>query len=93
MDLSFITELISPLALAGALAVGYILKNLVPSDGINRFIPMVSAGVGILITIAVSGFVSAEVVVGGAISGLAATGLYEAFDNFLNTDKKEKTNV
>lgn len=90
--MDFITEYISLIGLVGALAVGFIVKNLIPNEGINRFIPLIAAVVGLVICLWDAGWVAApQVVVSGMISGLASTGLYEAFKNLIDgavsTDK------
>lgn len=82
--MEFISEYISVIALVAALCVGYILKNLVPNDGVNKFIPLIAAVVGLVICLWEANFVATpETVVTGIVSGLASTGLYEAFKNFI----------
>lgn len=82
--MEFISEYISVIALVAALCVGYILKNLVPSDEVNKFIPLIAAVVGLVICLWEANFVATpETVVTGIVSGLASTGLYEAFKNFI----------
>lgn len=83
--MDFITEYISLIGLVGALAVGFIVKNLIPNEGINRFIPLIAAVVGLVICLWDAGWVATpQVVVSGMISGLASTGLYEAFKNLID---------
>ena len=78
MDISVINDYIMPLALVAALCVGYIVKNVIPNDKINNFIPLIAAVVGIVV-IGLSQGWTVEGVVAGMVSGLASTGLYEAF--------------
>lgn len=82
MDISIINDYIMPLALVAALCVGFIIKHAVPSDAINRFIPLIAAVVGIVVIGLSSGW-TVEGVVAGMVSGLASTGLYEAFAQFI----------
>lgn len=83
--MDFITEYISVIGLVGALATGFIVKNLIPNEGINRFIPLIAAVVGLVICLWDAGWVATpQVVVSGMISGLASTGLYEAFKNLID---------
>lgn len=83
--MDFITEYISLIGLVGALAVGFIVKNLIPNEGINRFIPLIAAVVGLVICLWDAGWVATpQVIVSGMISGLASTGLYEAFKNLID---------
>lgn len=66
------------------LCVGYVLKNLVPNDKINRFIPLIMSVLGLVLNIWLNdGIATPEIILGGMISGLSSTGLYEAFKQFL----------
>ena len=84
MDIGFLTEYAIPLIVGICLCVGYIIKNLVPSDGINRFIPLIVGILGVLLNFWVNQQFTAEVLLGGLFSGLASTGLYELFRNLIN---------
>lgn len=84
MDIGFLTEYAIPLIVGICLCVGYIIKNLVPSDGINRFIPLIMGALGVLLNFWVNQQFTAEVLLGGLFSGLASTGLYELFRNLIN---------
>ena len=71
------------------MCVGYVLKNLVSSDKINKFIPLIMALLGILINLWISQWqITPEVLLGGLVSGLASTGTYEAIKNIVNAVKK-----
>lgn len=83
MDLSFITEFISPIALMICLGVGYVLKNLITSNAINRFIPLISALIGLAVVCWANMAFTPEILATGLMTGLAATGLYEAFKNLI----------
>ena len=83
MDLSIITEYISPIILVACLGIGYTLHTL-NNKILNSFIPIISASIGILAAIWSFGTIDLNSIVVGMISGLAATGLYEAFKNMLN---------
>ena len=90
--MEFISEYISVIALVAALCVGYILKNMVPNDEINKFIPLIAAVVGLVICLWEANWVATpEIVVTGVVSGLASTGLYEAFKNFIGQLKVATT--
>lgn len=84
MDIGFLTEYAIPLIVGICLCAGYIIKNLVPSDGINRFIPLIMGVLGVLLNFWVNQQFTAEVLLGGLFSGLASTGLYELFRNLIN---------
>lgn len=79
MDVSMFEQFVSPLALAAAFAIGYVVKNAIPNDAINRFIPLICAVTGVVIVCWASGTLGAESVVAGLVSGLGATGLYQAY--------------
>lgn len=88
MDIEFLTEYAIPLIVGICLCVGYIIKNLVPSDSINKFIPLIMGVLGVLLNFWVNQQFTAEVLLGGLFSGLASTGLYELFRNLIRGDSK-----
>lgn len=85
MELSFavLTEFISPIILLACLAIGYILRNLIPTDSINRYIPLIVGVLGVLFAWWSLGVFDLSTFVVGAISGLASTGLYEVFHKLI----------
>lgn len=86
--MEFITEYISMIGLVAALGVGFIVKNLIPNETINKYIPLIAAFVGLIICLWDANWVATpQVIVTGMISGLASTGLYEAFKNFIEVTK------
>lgn len=82
-----LTEFILPIICIACLCVGYVLKHLVPGTAIDRFIPLIVCILGIFLNIWNFGFVSLEIVVTGAVSGLASTGLYELFTQLIERGK------
>lgn len=89
MDISGLREYVVVIVLGICLCVGYILKNLIPTDRINRFIPLIMGVLGVLLNMWISWGVTPEIILGGLISGLASTGLYEAFRNMISGGNKE----
>lgn len=89
MDISELREYVVIIVLGICLCVGYILKNLIPTDKINRFIPLIMGVLGVLLNMWISWGVTPEIILGGLISGLASTGLYEAFRNMISGGRKE----
>ena len=83
MDITFLTNFAIPLIVGICLCLGYIIKNIVPNDKINRFIPLVMGIVGVWINVWVNRVFTAEILLGGLFSGLASTGLYEMFRNLI----------
>lgn len=68
------------------LCVGFVLKHLVPGKGINKFIPLIMAVLGIFLNAWINGFSFTPVILlGGMLSGLASTGLYEMFRQFIQS--------
>ena len=64
------------------MCVGFVLKNLIPSDKINKFIPLIMALLGVIINVWVNDFAfTPEMLLGGLASGLASTGTYEGIKN------------
>ncbi len=87
MDLSYLFEYVNLLTLGICLCVGYALKTAFARFP-NKYIPLAALTMGCIINILISletGF-NEMVVLGGMISGLASTGLYEMLRNLLNRD-------
>lgn len=64
--------------------VGYILKNIVPGEKVNRFIPLIMGCLGIFLNIWICGWhISPEILLGGLASGLASTGAHELFKHLI----------
>lgn len=86
MDLTIVIDYVSPIILIACLVVGWIIKNLIPNESVNRFIPLIVAVLGIVLNIWSCGWiVDLPTVVTGAVSGLASTGLYEAFTQIIGS--------
>ena len=82
--MEFLTNFSVPVIVGICLCVGYILKNIVPTDKINKFIPLIMGVLGLGLNIWINLSVTPDVILAGLISGLASTGLYEAFHQFIN---------
>lgn len=83
MDLTFITEFYQPLVVVICLAVGYILKNIVSTDKINKYIPLIMGVLGVTLAVWISGTFTPLILAVGLVSGLASTGMYELFKNLI----------
>lgn len=76
---------IVPVVLIICLCVGYIVKHLIPTDKVNKFIPLMVGVLGIFISVWNSGWtVTPEILVIGLVSGLASTGLHQALKQFID---------
>lgn len=81
MDFTQLSNYFITVVVVACLIVGYIIKtsfDKVP----NKYIPTILAVLGAVLNAIVSG-VSVFTIVYGALMGLASTGLYEAFKNFV----------
>lgn len=87
MDISALSGYIVLVVLGICLCVGYILRNLVPTDKVNKYIPLIMGVLGVGLNIWISWSVTPEIVLGGLVSGLASTGLYETFKNMIGGQK------
>lgn len=84
MDITFITEYISPIALIICLAVGFIIKYAIDKPKLTKLIPCIVAVLGVIIVAWAEMAFTPSVVAAGLISGLASSGLYEAFKQIIN---------
>ena len=79
MEFEFLKEYLVLVVLGICLCAGYILKHLVPTEKINRFIPLIMGVLGVVLNLWLSGWVlTPQVLLGGLASGLAATGVHQA---------------
>lgn len=76
------TQFLVPGVVAGCLVIGYCLKHITALK-INDYIPTILAFSGAIIAGLMNGFY-VETVIAGAMSGLASTGLHQAFTRFLD---------
>ena len=87
MDITFLAEYAVPLIIGICLCIGYILKNLIPTDKVDRFIPLIMGILGIVINIWLNMAFTPTILLGGVLSGLASTGLHQVFKQFINKDE------
>ena len=92
-DLSFLMEYINLITLGICLCVGFALKYAKIFDWLgNQYIPLSMLVLGTIINVLVNiPSINAAVILGGMISGLASTGLYEMMMNLLDKDGKSDT--
>lgn len=88
MDISQIVGYIQLVPLGVCLCIGYLIKHAVPNDEVNKYIPIVMAVVGLAVEVWMVGSFTPETVLTGMVSGLASSGLYDAFANII--DKNDK---
>lgn len=80
MNLAFIEQYFVPIIIALCLCIGYIMKHWLPND--NKIIPTVLGIIGALAGVLLFG-IDLTAIVKGLASGLAATGLHQAFKEFI----------
>lgn len=90
-DISFLLEYIDVVTLGICLCVGFALKYADIFDKFgNKYIPLSMLVLGCIINIITHiGSINATIVLGGMISGLASTGLYEMVRNLVDKDGKK----
>ena len=86
---------IMPVVLVICLCIGFIIKNLIPGNKINKLIPLVVGLLGVLISIWNADWtLTPDVIAIGLVSGLASTGAYEGacgLFEFINSIGKSHT--
>ena len=87
MSFEFLGEFFVPVIAGICLCLGYAVKTATAID--NKYIPSINAAVGLLLALWLHwGAVTPDVLLSGMFSGLAATGLYEAFAQIINGSKQ-----
>ena len=81
--MEFLNNYIVLVVVAICLCVGYVLKNIINTKKVNKFIPLIMAVLGIALNVWINLAVTPEILLGGMVSGLASTGMYEAFKQFI----------
>lgn len=77
-----------PIIVAACLLIGYIVKMWI-KDVDNKWIPTIVTIAGALLAVVTNwGSVTLEAVVGGALSGLASTGLHQLFKQWIDNGGK-----
>lgn len=72
-------------------AVGYIIKNLIPSDKINRYIPLIMGVLGVILNVWLNEWsFTPSILLGGLASGLASTGAYELVKHLSGGDEENE---
>ena len=69
------------------LCVGYVIKNILPGETINKFIPLIMAVLGIVLNVWLNAAFTPEILLGGLASGLASTGMHQLFKQFIEGGK------
>jgi hypothetical protein len=87
--MEFLNDYIVLLVMGICLCVGYVVKNIIPGDKVNKFIPLIMGVLGVVLNAWMNAWAfTPEILLGGLASGLASTGAYEVFRNFIEAKKK-----
>ena len=87
MDITILTEYAVPIIVGICLCVGYIIKNMIPSDGINKYIPLIMGALGVALNVWINLGITPQILLGGLFSGLASTGMHQVFKNLINKEE------
>ena len=86
MDIGFLADFMVPVIMGICLMVGYIVKHWI-KDVDNKIIPTLCAFLGVAVAFWIHwGNITPEVLLSGLASGLASTGLHQAFSQLLKKD-------
>lgn len=89
MDLSFVTDYYMPLVLVACLIVGYCIKHISAlSKSLKEYIPTILAVLGGILACVSEQNITFSLVVSGAFTGLASTGLHQAFKQLICKNDK-----
>ena len=88
--MDFLKDYVVLIVLGICLCVGFIIKNIIRSEKVNRFIPLMMGLLGVAVNSWLNLSLTPEIVLGGLVSGLASTGMYELFKQFI---KKQKSGL
>lgn len=90
MDLSVLMQYVDIVIVGICLCVGFVVKKWI-KDVDNKYIPTIVAFLGLILKVVsnLSGGITLDLIFSGLFSGLASTGLHQAFTQLIGT-KEEK---
>lgn len=88
MDLGFITEYVVVVIVGICVCIGYVIKTSIPKID-NSYIPMIMAVLGVILNVWINMSISPDILLAGLFSGLASTGLHQAFTQLINKGNQE----
>ena len=80
--MNFLTQYYIPIVLVACLVIGYLMKKFMPTD--NKWIPLTVTVLGAVFACLADQYITFELIVSGAVSGLASTGLHQLFKQFID---------
>ena len=88
MNLEFLSEYFVPVIIGICLCVGYVVKKWV-KDVDNKYIPTINAVLGVILAIVMNlHSIDVSVILCGLASGLAATGMHQAFKQIIEGNEE-----
>ena len=82
--MDFLTEYSVPVIVGICLCVGFILKNVITTDKINKFIPLIVTIIVVVVNAWLNAWtVTPDILLSGMFSGLASTGMHQLFKQFI----------
>lgn len=81
MDLTFLSNYFVPVIIGICLCLGYGIKQV--TFVANKWIPIILMVVGLLLNVWLQHGISPEIILSGMLSGLASTGLHQAFKQLI----------
>lgn len=83
MGIEFLADFMIPVIMGICLVVGYIVKHWI-KDVDNKIIPTLCALIGVVLALWMNwGNITPDVILAGLASGLASTGLHQAFTRLI----------
>lgn len=82
--MEFLKDFLVLIVVGICLCVGFVIKNIIPNQKVNRFIPLIMAVLGVGLNIWINLAITPEILLGGLVSGLASTGMHQLFSQFIN---------
>lgn len=87
--MEFLNDYMIPVIVGICLMIGYIIKHWI-KDVDNKIIPTVCAVLGVVLSVWIGwGNITPETILSGLASGLASTGLHQAFRQLINGKAKD----
>ena len=82
MNVDFLSEFFVPVIAGICLCVGFLIRSV--TERLDRYVPCIVAVIGLALSLWIAWpGVTPAVILSGLFSGLASTGLYEAFKNLM----------
>lgn len=91
LDLSIINNYLVIVIVLTCCCIGYVIKTSL-SFIKNKYIPLIMSVLGVALNVFIAGYFDVNILLGGMLSGLASTGLHQAFTNLIENNKEGENN-